>query len=104
MKGHTWFKIILFVAPLLLLIFFYIRHEQRVQTVQMKKLNASFSRSWNEFNYQFTGNRVYKRRAEKRTAELRRIRKRAVEKKAAGKESAKKLDGNIENEMKNIAG
>lgn len=66
----SWFKILLLFIPVLILIFFYIENQQHNQHVVVKKQSLAFSRDWNDFNYQFTGKKVYKKRAEKRQKQL----------------------------------
>lgn len=92
----TWAKIILFAIPFLALIFFYIAHQQHKQKQTIRKQNLAFSRSWNEFNYQFTGKKIYKQRADKRSEELNGIRKKeAAKKKETVKEFNKKFNSDM---------
>lgn len=59
----TFLKILIFALPFLALIFIYIKFETHKQHVIIKKTDTHFSRSWNEFDYQFTGRKKYARRA-----------------------------------------
>ncbi len=97
----TWAKIILFAIPFLALIFFYIAHQQHKQKQTIKKQNLAFSRSWNEFNYQFTGKKVYKQRADKRSKELNNIRKKEEAKK---KETVKEFNKKFNSDMAQFKG
>ena len=100
MKGHTWFKIILFVVPVMFIIFMYIQHQQHKQHVIVKKQTLAFSRDWNDFNAKFTGQKVYARRAAKRQAQLNAIRKQQIKR----HESAKQLNNNLNNDMNKFNG
>ena len=100
MKGHTWFKIILFVVPVMFIIFMYISHQQKKQHITVKKQTLAFSRDWNDFNARFTGNPVYARRAAKRQAQLNAVRKKQV----LRHESTKKLNENLNNDMEKFNG
>ena len=100
MKGHTWFKIILFVVPVIFIIFMYIQHQQHKQHVTVKKQTLAFSRDWNDFNAKFTGDKVYAARAAKRQAQLNAVRK----KQALRHESTKKLNENLNNDMQKFNG
>lgn len=96
MKGHTWFKIILFVIPVMFIIFLYISNQQKKQHITVKKRTLAFSRDWNQFNASFTGDKVYARRAAKRQAQLNAVRKEQVKK----HESTKNLNDQLNNDMK----
>jgi hypothetical protein len=98
----TWGKIILFAIPFLILIFFYIAHQQHKQHITVKKQSLAFSRSWNEFNYQFTGKKVYQKRADKKQAELNNIRKEQAAKKK--KENVKDFNKQFNANMKGLNG
>ena len=100
MKGHTWLKILLFVIPVMVVIFLYIQKQQHKQHVTVKKQTLAFSRDWNEFNYKFTGKKAYKKRAEKRQAELNAARKKQIRK----HETVKSLNNNLNNDMKKFTG
>ncbi len=83
----SWFKILLLFIPVLILIFFYIENQQHKQHVIVKKQSLAFSRDWNEFNYQFTGKKVYNKRAEKRQKQL----NEQIQKKISTQNISKKL-------------
>ena len=100
MKGHTWLKIILFVVPVMFIIFLYIAHQQKKQHVTIKKQTLAFSRDWNQFNAKFTGDKVYAARAAKRQAQLNAVRKKQIKK----KETAKQLNNNLNNDMTKFTG
>lgn len=85
----SWFKILLLFIPVLILIFFYIENQQHKQHAVVKKQSIAFSRDWNEFNYQFTGKKVYKKRAEKRQKQLNEQKK--IQKKISTQNINKKL-------------
>ena len=100
MKGHTWLKIILFVVPVIFIIFLYIENQQHKQHVIVKKQTLAFSRDWKEFNAKFTGSKVYARRAKKRQAELNAVRK----KQALKHKSARSLNNQLNNDMLKFKG
>jgi hypothetical protein len=100
MKGHTWFKIILFVVPVIVVIFMYIQSQQHKQHIIVKKQTLAFSRDWNEFNGKFTGNKTYIARAKKRQAELNKLRKQQAKK----HQSIKNLNHNLNNDMNKFNG
>ena len=93
----TWGKIILFAIPFLVLIFFYIAHQQHKQRAVMHKQSLAFSRDWNEFNYKFTHSKVYKKRAQERQKELNKIKAQK-----AKKESIKQFNTNFNKQMKGL--
>ncbi len=47
------FKILLFTSPILALIFYYVVSQQSKMDVEMKKEDAVFERSWDEFEADF---------------------------------------------------
>ena len=95
----TWGKIILFAIPFLVLIFFYIAHEQHKQRAVMHKQSVAFSRDWNEFNYKFTHSKVYKKRAQARQKELNNIKRKIHFEK---KEAIKEFNNNFNKQMKRL--
>lgn len=90
------FKILLFTSPVLALIFFYVVSQQSKLDTEMKKEDASFERSWNEFEKDFAKTPEQKQTYDARVREAEEEIKRLKEKEAEKEKKAEKFEKDFE--------
>lgn len=84
------FKAVLFISPLIFLIFWYVVSSQHSNDVEMKKSDAQFEQKWNEFDRDFTHDAAQKKIYQERSnAAANDIEKAKIEEEKAKKKSEK---------------
>lgn len=93
---NTLTKIILFSSPVLFFILFYVISSQKSLDTEIKKQDASFERSWNEFETGFAKDpetrKKYQARAEEVDKDYQELRKREKEREAHDAEFEKSME------------
>ncbi len=94
------FKIVLFTAPVLALVFYFVLSSQERLDTEMRKQDREFSRDWNEFNAEFSSNRSsrqkYQSRAEEADRELVEIKKKEKEEEEKARKFRQEFEKQIE--------
>lgn len=94
------FKILLFTSPVLALIFFYVVSQQSKLDTEIKKDEAEFHRSWNEFESDFAKTpkqkQKYDSRAREADEEIKRLKEGEAEKERKAEEFERQFERAIE--------
>ena len=94
------FKILLFTSPVLAVIFFYVVSQQSKLDTEMKKDDAAFERSWNEFERDFAKTpeqkQIYNARAGEAEEKLKELEQKEKEKEKKAEKFEKDFEKTIE--------
>ena len=94
------FKILLFTSPILAIIFYYVVSQQAKIDVEMKREDAAFERSWNEFEADFAktpeSREKYEERARQADAELQEFKKKEEERRKKAEEFEREFEKAME--------
>ncbi len=93
-------KAVLFISPVIFLIFFYVVSQQSKNDVEMKKADAQFEQKWNEFDKDFTHDpaqkKVYDERAEVASKKIADLEKKEAEAQAKSDKMQQEMEKQME--------